>query len=307
MRAENILETIGNTPHVRLKRLFPPDYEVWLKVEKANPGGSIKDRIALSMIEDAEEKGILKKGSVIIEPTSGNTGIGLAMVAAVKQYRLILVMPESMTVERRNIMTAYGAELELTPKSMGMKGAIDRAKELITSVPGAWMPSQFDNPANPGIHYRTTANEILRDFPEGLDYLITGVGTGGHISGVGRLLKEKFDKIKVFAVEPATSHVISGGEPGPHPLQGIGAGFIPANLHTQYLDGAIQVSKEEAFSHAIRLAKEEGILGGISTGAAIAAVSKKIKEIGHGAKILTFCYDTGERYLSVDNLYRQDS
>lgn len=303
MRAENILGTIGNTPHIRVNNLFPSSSEVWIKLERANPGGSIKDRIAWSMVEDAEKKGLLQRNSVIVEPTSGNTGIGLAMVAAVKKYRLILVMPESMSIERRNIMAAYGAEFELTPRSLGMKGAIARAGELIETLPGAWMPSQFDNPANPAVHFTTTAQEVLRDFPEGFDYLITGVGTGGHISAVARALKEKFPATQVFAVEPANSPVISGGQPGPHPLQGLGAGFIPANLHTQYLDGAIQVGKEEAFEFAARFAREEGVLAGISTGAALAAVNKKIQEIGPGKRILTFCYDTGERYFSVEGMY----
>ena len=303
MKSENILYTIGNTPHVKINHLYPKGYEVWIKLERSNPGGSIKDRIANAMIEDAEVKGILKKGSVIIEPTSGNTGIGLAMVAAVKKYRLILVMPDSMSVERRNIVKAYGAELELTPRSLGMKGAIARAHELAGSIPDAWIPGQFDNPSNPGVHFRTTANEILKDFPEGLDYLITGVGTGGHISGVAQLLKEKFPAIKVFAVEPALSPVISGGQPGAHPIQGIGAGFIPGNLHIKYLDGTIQVTKEEAFDFTRRVAREEGILAGISTGASLAAVNKKINELNPGARILTFCYDTGERYLSVEDLF----
>jgi cysteine synthase len=304
MKAENILNTIGNTPHVRINNLYPEGFEVWMKLERSNPGGSIKDRIALAMIEDAESKGILKKGSVIIEPTSGNTGIGLAMVAAIKKYRLILVMPDSMSVERRNIMAAYGAEFELTPRSLGMKGAIAKAHELVGAITGAWMPGQFDNPSNPDIHYKTTANEILHDFPEGLDYLITGVGTGGHISGAGRLLKEKFPAIKVFAVEPALSPVIGGGQPGPHPIQGIGAGFIPSNLHLQYIDGTIQVTKEEAYEFARKVAREEGILAGISTGASLAAVSKKIDELKPGARILTFCYDTGERYLSVEGFFK---
>jgi len=303
MKAVNILHTVGNTPHVRINHLYPKGFEVWMKLERANPGGSIKDRIALAMIEDAESKGILKKGSVIIEPTSGNTGIGLAMVAAVKKYRLILVMPDSMSVERRNIMAAYGAEFELTPRNLGMKGAIARAHELVGTTPGAWMPSQFDNPANPDIHLKATAQEILQDFPQGFDYLVTGVGTGGHISGVARLLKEKFPATKVFAVEPALSPVISGGQPGPHPIQGIGAGFVPSNLHTQYLDGTIQVSRDEAFDFTRRVAREEGILAGISTGASLAAVNKKISELKPGVSILTFCYDTGERYLSVDELF----
>ena len=255
------------------------------------------------MVEDAESKGILKKGSVIIEPTSGNTGIGLAMVAAVKKYRLILVMPESMSVERRNLMAAYGAEFELTPRSLGMKGSIARANELLAQIPGAWIPMQFDNPSNPEIHYRETATEILHDFPEGFHYLITGVGTGGHISGVAKLMKEKFPSIKVFAVEPSLSPVIGGGQPGPHPIQGIGAGFIPINLNMRYVDGTIEVTKEEAFEFTRRLAREEGILAGISTGASLAAVNKKIRELKPGVKIMTFCYDTGERYLSVEDLF----
>jgi cysteine synthase A len=307
MKAENILKTVGNTPHVRINHIYPKGFDVWMKLERANPGGSIKDRIALAMIEDAEREGTLKKGSVIIEPTSGNTGIGLAMVAAVKKYRLILVMPESMSLERRRIMISYGAELELTPKTEGMKGAIARANELRDSIGDAWIPMQFENRSNPEIHYRETANEILSDFPEGLDYLITGVGTGGHISGAGKLLKEKFTNIKVFAVEPELSPVISGGEPGPHPLQGIGAGFIPKNLHTRYLDGTIQVSKERAFEFTRRLAAEEGIMAGISTGASLAAVDQKIKEMNGGARILTFNYDTGERYLSIDELFPSDT
>jgi len=303
MKADHILGTIGKTPHVRINKLFPEGYEVWIKLERANPGGSIKDRIALAMIEDAESKGILKEGSVIIEPTSGNTGIGLAMVAAVKNYRLILVMPDSMSMERRNILAAYGAELELTPRAMGMKGAIERANELVNTITGAWMPMQFDNPSNPEIHYKATAREVLDDFPEGFDYLVTGVGTGGHISGVSRLFKEKFPSMKVFAVEPDLSPVIGGGQPGPHPIQGIGAGFIPGNLHTQYLDGTIKVSKEEAYEFTRRVAREEGIFAGISTGASLAAVNKKISELEKGARILTFCYDTGERYLSIDGLF----
>ena len=283
--------------------MFPGKFEVWMKLEKANPGGSIKDRIALSMVEAAEKKGVIKKGSVIIEPTSGNTGIGLAMVAAVKKYRLILVMPESMSVERRTIMKAYGAEIVLTPRAEGMKGAIAKSKELHADLAGSWIPQQFDNPANPDIHEKTTAKEILKDFPEGLDYLITGVGTGGHITGVARLLKKKFPKMKVFAVEPELSPVISGGAPGPHPLQGIGAGFIPQNLDQGVLDGVIQVSKDDAFNFTKRAAKEEGLFIGISSGTALAAVNKKIAELKGGARILTFCYDTGERYLSIDGLF----
>lgn len=303
MRANTILDTIGRTPHVRINRLFGGTAEVWMKLERANPGGSIKDRIGLSMIEDAERKGILKKDSVIIEPTSGNTGVGLAMVCSVKGYTLVLVMPESMSVERRKIMAAYGATFELTPREKGMKGAIARAEEMVKQNPKAWMPSQFDNPANIEIHKRTTAQEILDDFPEGLDYLITGVGTGGHITGCAEVLKKKFPSMKVFAVEPAASPVISGGAPGPHPLQGLGAGFIPKNLHTPLLDGTIQITKEEAFSYTARAAKEEGIFVGISSGAALAAVAKKLPEIPKGSRVLTFCYDTGERYLSIEDLF----
>ncbi len=303
MRARNILETIGNTPHVRLNRLYGPAAEVWLKLERANPGGSIKDRIGLSMIEDAERRGVLQKDSVIIEPTSGNTGIGLAMTAAVKGYRLVLVMPESMSIERRRIMSAYGAQLDLTPREKGMKGAIERAKELVASTPGAWMPQQFENPANIDIHKRTTAREILADFPEGIDVLITGVGTGGHITGVSEVLKEKFPKLRTFAVEPAKSPVISGGQPSPHKIQGIGAGFIPANLHTATLDGTIQVTEEEAFIYAVRATKEEGIFIGPSSGASLAAVAKKLPELPAGSRVLAFCYDTGERYLSIEGLF----
>ena len=303
MKAQNILETIGNTPHLRINNLFGNKHEVWIKLERANPGGSIKDRIALSMIEDAERKGILKPGSVIVEPTSGNTGIGLAMVAAVKKYELILVMPESMSVERRKLMSAYGAKFELTPKEMGMKGAIAKAKEIAANNPKAWIPQQFENEANIEVHARTTAQEILNDFPDGIDYLITGVGTGGHITGVSRVLKQKFPQLKVFAVEPAASAVISGGQPGPHPLQGLGAGFIPKNLDTTVLDGAITISKEEAFEFTQRAAKEEGLFAGISSGAALAAVAKKLDEIPEGKRILTFNYDTGERYLSIEGLF----
>lgn len=303
MKANNILETIGNTPHLRINRLYGNQHEVWIKLERSNPGGSIKDRIALSMIEDAERRGLLKPGSVIVEPTSGNTGIGLALVAAVKGYKLILVMPESMSVERRRLMKAYGATFELTPREKGMKGAIEKANELAASIPGSWVPQQFDNPANIEVHVRTTAQEILKDFPDGIDYLITGVGTGGHITGVARVLKENFPALKVFAVEPALSPVISGGQPSPHPIQGIGAGFIPANLDTKILDGVITVSKEEAFEFAIRASKEEGLFGGISSGATLAAISKKLPEIAAGKKILGFNYDTGERYLSIEGLF----
>lgn len=303
MKANNILETIGNTPHLRINRLFGNKQEIWIKLERSNPGGSIKDRIALSMIEDAERKGLLKEGSVIIEPTSGNTGIGLAVVAAVKGYKLILVMPESMSIERRRLMKAYGATFELTPREKGMKGAIEKAKELAASTPNSWIPQQFDNPANIDVHVKTTAQEILNDFPEGIDYLITGVGTGGHITAVGKVLKEKFPNLKVFAVEPALSPVISGGQPGPHPIQGIGAGFIPNNLDTAILDGTIQVSKEEAFEYAIKAAKDEGLFGGISSGATLAAIARKLPEIGEGKRVLGFNYDTGERYLSIEGLF----
>jgi cysteine synthase A len=303
MKHQTILGTIGNTPHVRINKLFGDSHEIWAKCERANPGGSIKDRIALSMIEDAEKKGTLKKDSVIIEPTSGNTGIGLAMVAAVKGYKLILVMPESMSVERRKLMSAYGATFELTPKEGGMKGAIEKARELVSKDPKAWMPQQFDNPANVQAHIDFTAKEIVTDFSEGIDFLITGVGTGGHISGVTKVLKEKFPQLKAFAVEPEASPVISGGKPGPHPIQGIGAGFIPNNLHTKLLDGAITVSKEDAFTYAQRAAKEEGLFIGISSGAALAAVAKKLPEIPKGKRVLTFNYDTGERYLSIEGLF----
>jgi cysteine synthase A len=302
MKANNILELIGKTPHLRLGKLFP-EHEVWVKLEKQNPMNSIKDRIALAMIEDAESKGLISTGSTIIEPTSGNTGIGLAMVAAVKGYDLILVMPESMSIERRKIMAALGAKFELTPKEKGMKGAIAKAEEMIESIPNSWSPSQFDNPENVEIHIRTTALEILEDFPDGLDYMITGVGTGGHITGVAKVLKDKFPNLKVFAVEPELSPVLSGGEPGPHPLQGIGAGFKPQILDTELLDGVIKVEKDEAFEYAQKAAKNEGLFIGISSGASLAAVYKKLDEIKPGAKILTFNYDSGERYLSVDGLY----
>ncbi len=303
MKYNNILEAIGNTPHIKINKLYGDKQNVWVKLEKANPGGSIKDRIALSMVEDAEKKGILKKGSIIVEPTSGNTGIGLAMVAAVKEYEIILVMPDSMSIERRKLMSAYGAKFELTPREFGMKGAIEKAKEIAASNPKVWIPQQFDNPANVEAHINFTSKEIVTDFPNGIDYLITGVGTGGHITGVARVLKNKFPNIKVYAVEPSTSAVISGGKPGPHPLQGLGAGFIPNNLDTTLLDGAISVTKEEAFEYAQRAAKEEGLLIGISSGAALAAVAQKLKEIPEGKTILTFNYDTGERYLSIDGLF----
>lgn len=303
MKAPSILATIGNTPHVRINRLFGSDHEVWIKLERTNPGASIKDRIALAMIEDAESRGILNKDSVIIEPTSGNTGIGLAMVAAVKGYRIILVMPESMSIERRRLMAIYGAEFVLTPREKGMKGAIEKATELASTTPGGWMPQQFDNPANTQVHRDTSAQEILADFPDGLDYLITGVGTGGHITGVAEVLKAKFPHLKVFAVEPELSSVLSGGSPSPHPIQGIGAGFVPSILNRSALDGVITVSKDDAFAYAQRIAKEEGILVGISTGASLAAVAKKLGEIPAGAKVLTYNYDTGERYLSIEGLF----
>jgi cysteine synthase A len=299
MKAQNILETIGNTPHVRYAKLFP-DAEVWIKSERTNPGGSIKDRIALAMVEDAEKSGKLKPGGTIIEPTSGNTGIGLAMVAAVKGYKLILVMPESMSLERRRLMLAYGASFDLTPREKGMKGAIERAAELAEQTPGAWIPGQFENPANVDVHIRTTAEEILADFKDSPpDVIITGVGTGGHITGVAERLKKEWPSLKVFAVEPTLSPVISGGQPGPHPIQGLAAGFIPANLHTQLLDGVITVEANDAKDWARRSAREEGVLVGISSGATLTAIAQKLKELGNGVKVLGFNYDTGERYLSV--------
>lgn len=303
MIANSILGTIGNTPHVRINKLFGSKHHVFIKLEKTNPGSSIKDRIALAMIEDAEAKGLLNKDSVIIEPTSGNTGIGLSMVAAVKGYKIILVMPESMSIERRRLMALYGAEFVLTPREKGMKGAIEKAGELVASTPNAWMPQQFDNPANTEIHRKTTAIEILNDFPDGIDYIITGIGTGGHITGVAEVLKAKFPNLKVFAVEPELSPVLSGGAPGPHPLQGIGAGFVPSILNTAILDGVIKVSKDSAFTYAQRVAKEEGILVGVSTGASLAAVAQKLEDIPEGATVLTFNYDTGERYLSIEGLF----
>ncbi|MFW5973639.1 MAG: cysteine synthase A [Bacteroidota bacterium] len=303
MRVDTILNTIGNTPHVRINRLYGERAEVWMKLERANPGGSIKDRIALAMIEDAEKRGELKSGGIIVEPTSGNTGIGLAMVAAVKGYRLILTMPESMSLERRRLMALYGAEFELTPREQGMKGAIERARQLVQETDGAWMPQQFDNPANVAVHERDTAQEILRDFPEGLDFIITGVGTGGHITGCAHVLKQQWPDLQVFAVEPAPSPVISGGEPGPHKLQGIGAGFIPTNLDTDAIDGAIRVEEAEAFEYARRAAREEGLFVGISSGASLAAVAQKLPDFPDRARVLTFCYDTGERYLSVEGLF----
>ena len=304
MKANSILETIGNTPHVRLNKLFP-EHEVWIKLERTNPGSSIKDRIALAMIEDAEQKGLLHKDSVIIEPTSGNTGIGLALVAAVKGYKLILVMPESMSIERRRLMSIYGAEFVLTPREKGMKGAIEKAQELATETPNAWIPQQFDNEANTEVHRKTSAQEIINDFKEsGLDYVITGVGTGGHITAIAEVVKEAIPGLKVFAVEPELSPVLSGGSPSPHPLQGIGAGFIPSILNKEALDGVITVAKDDAFQFTQRIAKEEGILVGISTGAALAAVAKKLPDVEKGAKILTYNYDTGERYLSIEGLFQ---
>jgi cysteine synthase A len=298
MKADSVLDTIGKTPHIRLSRLFP-EAPVWVKSERANPGGSIKDRIALSMVEAAEADGRLHPGATIIEPTSGNTGIGLAMVAAVKGYKLVLVMPDSMSVERRRLMQAYGATFDLTPRERGMKGAIERAEELASQTPGAWIPQQFENPANIEIHARTTAQEIIADFPNGIGALITGVGTGGHITGCAQVLKDRWPALRVFAVEPAQSPVISGGAPAPHPIQGIGAGFVPVNLHTALLDGVITVEAEEAREFARRSAREEGLLVGISSGATLAAISKKLPELPGGAVVLGFNYDTGERYLSV--------
>jgi cysteine synthase A len=300
MLAQNILQTIGNTPHVRVNRLFGADHNVYIKSERSNPGGSIKDRIALSMIQTAEQSGVLKAGGTIIEPTSGNTGVGLAMVAAVKGYKLVLVMPESMSIERRRLMLAYGATFVLTPREKGMNGAIARAHELVAETPGAWMPQQFENPANIDVHVRTTAQEIAADFPSGVDALITGVGTGGHITGCAQVLKQMWPKLKVFAVEPSASPVISGGKPSPHPIQGIGAGFIPKNLNTALLDGVIQVEAEASKAMARRAAREEGMLVGISSGATLAAIEQKLPDLPKGATILGFNYDTGERYLSIE-------
>lgn len=302
MKYNNILESIGKTPHVRLKKLFP-NHEVWIKLEKQNPAGSIKDRIALAMVEDAERRGIIRPGDTIIEPTSGNTGVGLSFVGAVKGYRVIIVMPESMSVERRRLVALYGAELELTPREKGMKGAIARAEELQQEIPGSWIPQQFTNKSNPRIHAETTAQEILADFPEGLDYLITGMGTGGHITGVGRELKKAFPSLQVIGVEPSDSPIITEGRSGPHALQGIGAGFIPDTLDITVLDSVIMIEKEEAYRFAQLLAREESILGGISTGASLAAVARKITELEKPKRILTFNYDTGERYLSIEKLF----
>lgn len=306
MKLNNILEAIGKTPVVKINKLFPSNVEVWMKLERQNPGGSLKDRIALAMIEKAERDGKINKDTLIIEPTSGNTGVGLAMVCAVKGYKLVLVMPESMSVERRKLMSSYGAQFVLTPKEKGTSGAIAKAKEMASEIENSWVPQQFENPANPEVHAKTTAQEILNDFPDGIDYLITGVGTGGHITGVTEILKQKFPNMKSFAVEPTDSPVISGGAPGPHPLQGIGAGFVPKVLNTDILDGIVQVEKTEAFTFTKRLAAEEGILAGISTGASLAAVNKKLSEIPEGSKILTFNYDTGERYWSVEGLFEEN-
>ncbi len=300
MPFDNVLQTIGNTPHIRINRLFGNSHKVFVKSERSNPGGSIKDRIALAMVEDAEKSGALKPGSTIIEPTSGNTGVGLALVAAVKGYRLILVMPDSMSIERRRLMLAYGASFDLTPREKGMKGAIARAQELAEQTPHSWIPQQFENPSNIDVHVRTTAQEILADFPQGVDYIITGVGTGGHLSGVATVLKAQWPQLKVFAVEPTASPVISGGAPAPHPIQGIGAGFVPKNLKTELLDGVIQVDAEPAREYARRSAREEGLLVGISSGATLAAIAQKLPEIPAGATVLGFNYDTGERYLSVE-------
>ena len=300
MKANSVLDTIGGTPHIRVNRLFGNSHKVWIKSERSNPGGSIKDRIGLAMIEAAEKSGTLKQGGTIIEPTSGNTGVGLAMAAAVKGYKLVLVMPDSMSVERRRLMLAYGASFELTPREKGMKGCIARAQELIAATPGAWMPQQFENPANVEVHERTTAAEIIADFPEGVDVLITGVGTGGHLTGCARALKKKWPKLKVYAVEPTQSPVLSGGAPSPHPIQGIGAGFIPKNLDVSLLDGVIQVEAEAAREMARRSAREEGLLVGISSGATLAAIAQKLPAIAAGSTVLGFNYDTGERYFSVE-------
>ncbi len=304
VKAQNILQTIGNTPHVRINRLFGSSHEVWMKLERANPGGSIKDRIGVAMLEDAESRGVLTPGTVIVEPTSGNTGIALAMAAAVKGYELILVMPESMSVERRRVMVALGATLELTPREKGMRGSIARAEEIVAQRKPSWMPQQFENPSNLEIHRRTTAQEVLADFPEGFDALITGVGTGGHITACAEVLREVNANVQVFAVEPSVSQVIAGGTHNPHPIQGIGAGFIPKNLHVDLLTGTIPVTAEDAFQYAVRCAKEEGIFVGISSGAALAAVQKKLPELAPGSRVLTFCYDIGDRYLSVPDFFK---
>ena len=306
MKINNVLEAIGNTPLVKINTIFDSSVDVWMKLERQNPGGSIKERIALAMIEKAEREGKINKNTLIVEPTSGNTGVGLAMVCAVKGYQLVLVMPESMSVERRKLMSSYGAKFVLTPRELGTSGAVKKALEMAETLDNVWIPQQFENPSNPEIHQKTTAQEILNDFPEGFDYLITGVGTGGHITGVTQVLKQQFPNLKSFAVEPKDSPVISGGSPGPHPLQGIGAGFVPKVLNTEILDGTIQVEKEEAYEFTKKLAKQEGILAGISSGASLAAINKKLSEIPEGSKILTFNYDTGERYWSVDGLFEEN-
>ncbi len=306
MKLNTVLETIGNTPTIRINTIFDRRVEVWMKLERQNPGGSIKDRIALAMIEKAEKEGKITKDTLIVEPTSGNTGVGLAMVCAVKGYQLILVMPESMSAERRKLMSAYGARFVLTPRELGTSGAVKKALEMAEELDNVWIPQQFENEANLESHRQTTAQEVLNDFPDGFDYLITGVGTGGHISGVSEILKQKFPNLKSFAVEPADSPVISGGKPGPHPLQGIGAGFVPKVLNTEVLDGTIQVDRAEAFEFTKKLAEKEGVLAGISTGASLAAIHKKLNEIPDGAKILTFNYDTGERYWSVEGLFEEN-
>ena len=305
MKINNVLEAIGNTPLVKINTIFDNNVEVWMKLERQNPGGSIKDRIALAMIDKAEREGKINKNTLIVEPTSGNTGVGLALVCAVKGYQLVLVMPESMSVERRKLMSSYGAKFVLTPRELGTSGAIKKALKMTETLDNVWIPQQFENSSNPEIHQKTTAQEILNDFPEGFDYVITGVGTGGHITGVTEVLKQQFPNLKSFAVEPKDSPVISGGNPGPHPLQGIGAGFVPKVLNTEILDGTIQVEKEEAYEFTKKLAKQEGILAGISTGASLAAINKKLSEIPEGSKILTFNYDTGERYWSVDGLFEE--
>ena len=307
MKINNVLEAIGNTPLVKINTIFDNNVEVWMKLERQNPGGSIKDRIALAMIDKAEREGKINKNTLIVEPTSGNTGVGLALVCAVKGSQLVLVMPESMSVERRKLMSSYGAKFVLTPRELGTSGAIKKALEMAETLDNVWIPQQFENSSNPEIHQKTTAQEILNDFPEGFDYVITGVGTGGHITGVTQVLKQQFPNLKSFAVEPKDSPVISGGNPGPHPLQGIGAGFIPKVLNTEILDGTIQVEKEEAYEFTKKLAKQEGILAGISTGASLAAINKKLSEIPEGSKILTFNYDTGERYWSVDGLFEESA
>ncbi len=303
MKANNVLELIGNTPEVRINRLFDSDAEVWIKLERANPGGSIKDRIALSMVEDAEQRGVLQPGGTIVEPTSGNTGVGLAVVAAVKGYKLILVMPESFSVERRKLMAAYGARFELTARELGMRGAIEKAQQIVDETPGAWMPMQFDNPANLAVHKRTTAEEVARDHPDGLDYIFAGVGTGGHATAVGEVLRPRWPDLQVFAIEPELSAVISGGTPGPHRIQGIGAGFIPGNFHRDAVNGTIQVGEDEAFRYTLRAAREEGLLVGVSSGSVLAAIAKTLPSLKRGARILGFTYDTGERYLSVPGLF----